>query len=571
VNARRDSAGRPFPAWIPVLVLTALAFWIRIRGLPGSWGSDSLTYLEACRSGAPGTTDPRAERWLALTLVRGALRLGGESPASASVPGVILSAAVVPVLWLGLRRRLGDTLALLPCVLWTFLGLALEEVVEISTDVLAALPTAFAVWGLAEAARRTERRILPLVAAGVALGVGATLKESALFALAGFSAGALTIGRGRERWRHAALVALPGLALFAAGVLFVNPKRVGDASAYMAWDPAFIPAGGAAFVRRVTIEIPQALLTATGAYGLLFVAALPLLVRLPFRALRGDALAAASLAGLLAFDVLPISFAKWSLLPASRPRYLLCLMPVLLAALADALRERPATRAERGASLAAALLGLAFVGRAPWTLVVLPVGLVLTAWTSFPDRVRERLDERTRLALAAAALLATTVAWRSLPSMPTSAEWIVAGAAGVVVTAPWLVGRDRGGPAPYAAVGGALVLAIAMARARFVPDPGWDVWSHLPPAGRVYAESIAGRRLLAAATSAGADERRVVLLAPDAAPPSGLAPEDRVVARDLPLAGGATNFADACRMPDSGLVRVPAGLGETLIFEPSPR
>ena len=38
-----------------------------------------------------------------------------------------MSAAVVPVLWLALRRRVGEALALLPAALWTFLGSDLEE------------------------------------------------------------------------------------------------------------------------------------------------------------------------------------------------------------------------------------------------------------------------------------------------------------------------------------------------------------------------------------------------------------------------------------------------------------
>lgn len=567
-----DSSRRPpFPAWAPVALLAALAFWLRVRGLPGTWGSDSLTYFEACRASDPLSTDPRADRWLAVALVRTALRLGGWAPAAASVPGVLLSVAVVPVLWLALRRRLGDAMALLPCAIWTFLGLALEEVVEVSSDVMTALPVAAAALGLVVAAHRMERRILPLVGAGLALGVGATLKETTLFAAVGVAAGALTIGRGAARWRHAAAVAVPAFAVFGAGVLLVNPHRIANASEYMAWDPAFVPAGAAAYIRRMTVEIPLSLLTATQAYGLLFVVSLPLLARLPFRALRGDPLAAASIAGLLAFDVLPISLASWSLLPATRPRYLLCLVPILLGAVADALRERPASKAERWISLAAAAAGFRFVGESPWTMIVVPIGLVLTAWPALPDPIGPAFADRRRLGLSAALLVAATVAWARLPGGPTSAEWAVAGAVGAIVTTPWLVGRDRGDPLPYFAVGASLVLAVAMTRSRFVPDEGWDAWSHLPPSGRVFAERIVGRRLRAASAHAGADGDRVVLLDETAAPPRDLAPADRVLVRDLGSLAHGLRLADACRAPGSGLRDTGARLGDTVIFAPAPR
>jgi hypothetical protein len=571
VNRGAPSTRAPLASWAPVALLAALAFWVRARGLPGTWGSDSLTYFEACRAADPLSTDPRADRWLAVALVRGALRLGGWAPAAASVPGVLLSAAVVPVLWIALRRRLGDALALLPCAIWAFLGLALEEVVEISSDVMTVLPAAAAVLGLLAAAQRTERRLGPLAGAGLALGVGATLKETTLFATVGFAAGAFTIGRGAARWRHAAAVALPALAVFGLGVLLVNPRRLGNASEYMAWDPAFVPVGAAAYLRRMTIEIPMSLLTATQAYGLLFVVAIPLCVRLPFRAMRGDPLAVASLAGLLAFDVVPISLSTWSLLPATRPRYLLCLMPLFLAAITDALRERPTSQAERWASLAAAALGFRFVGESPWTLIVVPIGLLVTAWPALPDPIGSSIPQRRRLSLSAALLVAATVAWARLPAGPTSGEWAVAGVVGALVTTPWLVGRDRGDPFPYFAVGASLVLAVAMTRSRFVRDDGWTAWSHLPPSGRVFAERIVGRRLRAASTAAGADASRVVLLDETAAPPSDLGPTDRVLVRDVGSLAHGLRLADACRAPGSGLREVPARLGDTVIFARAPR
>jgi hypothetical protein len=566
-----DLSRRSLPGWAPVVVLTALALWVRLAALPGTWGSDSLTYFESCRAADAASTDPRANRWLAVALVRGALGLGGWAPFAASVPGVLMSAAVVPCLWAALRRRLGDGLALLPCALWAFLGLGLEEVVEISSDVMLVLPAALAVWGLVAAAADEERRTARLAAAGVALGVGATLKETMLFALVGFAAGALCLGRGRQRLRNAAALALPALALFGAGVLLVGPDRIHNASEYMAWDPAFIPAGRDAFLRRVTVEIPESLLTATQAYGLIFIVSLPLVARLPFRAARGDPLAVTALAGLAAFDVLPISLKTWSLLPATRPRYLLCMMPVLFAALADTLRERPASKAERWTSAAAAAAAIAFIGKTPWTMVLVPPGVILAVWPALPDAIARGLSDRLRLGLAAGVLVAATVAWSRAAGAPSPADLAVAGFAGALVTTPWLVGRDRDGPAPYFALGAAVVLAVASTRARFVPDDEWTAWSRLPSAGRVFAERIIARRLAAAAVSSGADASRVVFVESAADMPGDLRPDDRVLARDAGPLGGGLRLADLCRLPGSGLVEAPAGLGEAVLFAPAPR
>jgi hypothetical protein len=554
-----------------VVVLTALALWIRLAALPGTWGADSLTYFEACRAVDPSQMDPRADRWLVLALVRASSRLFDWSPAAASLPGVLFSAAVVPVLWLALRRRLGDSLALLPCALFAFLGIDVEKVVAISSDAMLALPAAFAVWGLVSAADRDDgRTVLPLVLAGVACGVGVTLKETMLLATAGFGAGAFCIGRGRERFKNAAAVLVPAALLFGAGLLF-DPRRVENASKYMVMDPEFVPAGPDAFLRRVTIELPQLLLTATGAFGLLLVASIPLLVRLPFRALRGDPLAAAALVGLLAFDVAPVSLEGWSLLPATRPRYLICFVPALFAALVDALRDRVESKAERWTSLVAAVLALKFAGGSAWSMLLVPPGLILAAWPALPAPVASIVPERARLGVAAGVLLAAVVAWSGVVRAPSTADWVVAVGVGVLATTPWLVGRDDRGPAPYVAAACATVLAVAMARSRFAPDEGWTAWSRLPATGRVYAERVVGRRLRAAAVAADADPARVVIVESDADRPSDPGPEDRVVARDVGPLGRGLRLADFCRLPGSGWREASPKLGEAVIFEPAQR
>ncbi len=570
VKSVTDSPPRAFPAWAPPALLAALALYVRLRGLPGAWGSDSLAYFESCRDDHVGAMDPRSDRWLALVLIRASLRASHWSPAVASLPGVIASTAVVPVLWLALRRRLGDALALVPCALWAFLGLDVERVVTISTDAMVALPAACALLGLVVAARRDDGRTAPLVAAGLACGIGATLKETMLFATVGFAAGAFCVGRGPRRWKNAAALAVPALVVFAASLL-VTPSRVVNASQYMVDDPKFVPAGGAAFLRRVTVELPELLVTATQAFGLLFVACVPLIARLPFRALRGDPIAATTLVGFAAFDVGPVSLKGWSLLPGDRPRYLLCMMPTLFAALVDALRERVVDRTERWISLGAAAAALWFAHGSTWAAFLVPPGLVLAAWPALPEPVTRVLSERVRLGLAGGVLIATCVAWTGLAATPTRADWTVAVAAGVLVATPWLLGRDHASPAPYFAAGTAIVLAVAMARSRFVPDEEWTAWARLPPAGRVYSERLVGRRLRAAAVSAGADPSRVTIVESDADRPRRLAPDDRIVARSAGPLDRGLRLADACRLPGSGLVEDPVALGECAIFAPAPR
>jgi len=567
--SRHESPTRPFPAALPLVLLTAAALWIRVAALPGSWGADALTYFEAARADDPLAIDPRADRRIVLALVRGALHVA-RSPAAASVPGVLLSVAVVPALWFALRRRLGDSLALLPCVLWAFLGLDVEKVATISSDAMLALASALALAGLVAAARRESRRAAPLLAAGVACGIGAALKETMLFATAGFVVGAFATGRGRGRWRDAALVAAPALVVFGAALL-VNPHRVANASQYMVADPEFVPADRRAFARRVAIELPELLLTATQAFGLVFVVALPLLARLPFRALRGDPIAAAACVSFVAFDAAPVSLQGWSLLPGNRPRYLLCLMPILFAAIVDALRERVESRAERWTSLAAAAVALWFAKSSTWAAFLVPPGVALAAWPALPAPISSLLEERTRLGVAAGAFVACAVAWTSLVRAPSPLEWTILAAAGALTTAPWLVGRDRRSPAPYFAAGCAMTLALAMSRARFAPDATWSAWSRLPPTGRVYAEHLVGRRLRCAAFFADADASRVVLVERDADRPRNLAEDDRVVARDEGPLDKGLRLADLCRLPDSGLVEAPSKLGELVFFAPAPR
>jgi hypothetical protein len=431
------------------------------------------------------------------------IRGGGPSPAVAwaCVPGALASAAVVLVLWRALRGLLGDTTVLLPGALWAFLGVDLQSAGQFRPDAFFALASALALWGLLAAQRRTAAIVV---------------------------------------------IATVGSAVVAALALVAADRPEARAA---------VPSSAAA------LGVGQLLLTDSAAFGLLFVAALPLLARLPFRALRGDPVAAPALAALVSVAALSVVLGR-----APQARDLAAPAPILLAALVDALCDRGVSRVERWTSLLAAAVGLRFALDSNWARVVVPPALALCAWPALPDAVAKILGERTQLGLASAALIVATVAWPSHSFEPTTLDWIVAAAAGALVVSPWLVGKDGDKPWPRFALGAALVLAVATTRSRFVADPAWDVWARLPSSGRVFAERIVGRRLLVAS---GADASRVVLLAERSPAPKGLALDDRVVALDEgPLLGGL-RLADACRLPDSGLRPEGAPLGEVVIFGPS--
>jgi hypothetical protein len=534
------------PPWALAVSLTLLCLTLRLQALPGDWGTDALSYAETALSGRGPDADPRTQRRLFLALAGGAWRLGGHDPAWASLPGVLLSACVPTVLWLALRSRVGAGLALLPAALFTFLGLDLEEVVELSADAALALPGALAVAGLVVAQRRVgaagrPARLAALALAGVAVGVGVALKETMLLAALGFLAGSLALGRGRERLWNAVAFAGPATLVTGVALALASPERLAVASQNIAAVEAPVRWGAAGFLYRFTVGLPANLLTATGAWGVLFVGALPLLLRLPVRALRGDALAAAAVVGLLAFAWAPVSLERYALLPADFPRYLLCLVPVLFAALVCALAEPPRGRVERGLVWAGAAVGLLFASRSPWTAFVVPAALALTAWPALPSRVAERLPERARLALVSSALLLAVVTdWR-LERVLGAAGWAwvaVVGVSAAVAAWAWRV-RAALVAAPV------LALATALTLARFPPDPTWDLWERLPARGAVFADQRLARQLR---LSAVGDAERLARVLPlgTALPP--LVADDRVlVLAATPL--GARFSADPTLRP----------------------
>jgi hypothetical protein len=53
--------------------------------------------------------------------------------------------------------------------------------------------------------------------------------------------------------------------------------------------------------------------------------------------------------------------------------------------------------------------------------------------------------------------------------------------------------------------------------------------------------------------------------------PRTLAQDDRVLARDTGSLSGGLRLADVCRLPGSGLVEVPPGLGDAVLFAPAQR
>lgn len=511
----------PALAWAALAALVALGLWLRLRAAPGPWGTDALGYAERALADGPGAADTRSQRVVFVALVRAGLGLTDGAPIGASLPGIALSAIVAPALFLAARFRAGAWLALLPAAIWAVLGLDIEETVEISADAATALPAALAALALAAARHRHERGDGPaalrwLVAAGAACGAGVLVKETALFALAAAAAGALFVAPpANATWRRRAacatavvVAAVATIALGAAAGVLQRPEvAAGEPMrAPIRWDAP-------GFAARVTFGVPQMLLTATGAFGMLHVVALPLIARLPFRAARGSVFAAASLAGLVAFDLCPVSTAEWAVLPATFPRYVIPVLPFWLLALVETLGDTDTTRAERAASLLAAAAGLAFAGRSVAAGVLVPPALLLAAWTCLPVTWRRRVPASHSFALAAAALVCAAVA---------------------AFTTPW---------------------------ARTSPDATWSAWSVLPATGTVHADRLVGRRLRIAARATPADAARVRLLDDELPPPASFAPGDvLLVRRGTRLAASAAARGDLRATDDA--------LGETVVFRP---
>jgi hypothetical protein len=496
-----------------------VGLWLRLRAIPGPWGSDALGYVERVLADMGGASDTRSQRVLFLEVVRAGLGWSDGRPAGASWPGVAASAVVVVLLAIAGRRLLGRWAGLLPAALWAVLGLDVEEVVEVSADALAALPGAAIALALVAATLAVRSGRSPraaFVAGGAAAGVGYLVKETTLFPAAGLAVGALLLGRGRGRLANVAWVAGTALLVVGAAALVGVAPRPAVASVELAASPEPVHWDEPGFARRMTFGVPVTLLTATGAFGLLHVVALPLVARTVVRALRGEPLAAASLTAIAVFVVMPVSFHRWGVLTAQFPRYLLPALPLWLLALAQTLVDPPGSRAERVAAWAGAALGFAFLRADVARWLVLPAGVTLTLWSSLPEAWRARLPAVHVRGLAAVALVA---------------------AAATAFATPW---------------------------ARTRPDPTWDAWAVLPRGGTVHADRLVGRRLaLATRHAPGADATRIRLL-DGPPPPETIAPGDLVLVRR----GSALAAAMSAR---TELTPVPLDLGETLVLRRGPR
>lgn len=514
--AGRGATRAALTAVVVLVLLVALGAWLRVRAIPGPWGADALGYVERVLQGSDGAPDARSHRHVFLALVRAGLALSDGRPEGASWPGVAASAAVVVLLCAAARRVAGAWTALLPAALWAVLGLDVEEVADVSADCVAALPGAVAALAFV-AALGSQRGGRPPVAAlcacGAAAGAAVLVKETALFPLMGLVAGAALLGTGpRQRAARAGCVAGAAAAVVAAATAAGFAQDAGIASADAAAAPGRIRWGDPALLSRLVLDVPRMLLTATGAFGFLHLAALPLVARVVVRAARGDALPAAAVASMAAFVVTPVSWDHPALLTAGFPRYVLPLFPLWLTALTDTLAAEPRSRVERWAALAAAAAAVvAGVRAGAWWVV--PAGALATSWSAVPEQVRGSVPRAAADALAAASLVAATA---------------------VSLTTPL---------------------------ARTAPDPIWTAWPALAGGGRIHADRLTGRRLaVAARTAPGADASRIALLDGPSSP--ALAPGDWLLVRD------DTPAAAACRaLAASGALRT-AGvrLGATLAF-----
>lgn len=479
--ALRETDAVRTAALAALAIVVCAGLWLRLRAAPGPWGTDALGYAERALGGGEGAPDTRSQRVVFLHVVRAALGLGHADPLAASVPGIALSAIVGPVLFAALRPRIGSWFALLPAVLWAVLGLDVEETVELSADAATALPGAVVVLALARAQADPARALRWIVAGGAAAAAGFLLKETAAFAGAGLVAGAFVIGRGSERGRLVAAAVLAIATVLAVGAACGLLTSPGVVSHEMSWAPAAIRPGNPRFLARLTTDVPVMLVTATGAFGVMHAAALPCFARFAFRAVRGDGIAAAAVVGLVAFAVTPISFASWALLPATFPRYVLGVMPLVVAAIGATLADAPATRGERVAGWIGAALSLPFLGHGAVEDASIVLAAVASAAATLPFGSR---DPRSR--------------W----TVPARAAWAAALVAGALC---WL-------DTPHA---------------RTRPDPVWTAWGELPATGAIVAQRPLGRRLAIAARSVPtADASRLRLW--DETPPEA-APGDLVI------------------------------------------
>lgn len=571
-NTDRGLAPSSRPAVILLAFLVLVAAWLRLGGLPGPWGTDALSYMETLLRGTPTGSDPRSQRVVFLTLVRLGTRLTTSPVIGASLPGVLLSVAVIPALWAAGRRSLGSYGALAPAALWCVLGLDLEEVVEVSADAALALPVTLALLLVLSPGRAGQRPLHRLTGAGVLLGLAIVLKETAVFATLGVAAAAWAAAPQTNRPVRAgafrtAAVAVPAACVAIVLTLVLTQNRLGVVSGNLAESAALVRAGDPGFLRRMSIGVPELLLTATGAFGLLLVGALPLLARLPFRAFRRDAPAVAFLVGLAALAWCPVSLAPFAVLPARFPRYALALIPALLLALAAAWRTMPAEdrcgRIERAAGIAGLAVALLFVSPdAAGTWVILP-GALLAAYPLWPADWRRRCDTQFMgCATLAMGLLLSVMAWsyEAPPDTPATG-WLGFAVVFVILLARWTGARVDLRGLFIAGLG--LSYAAGTAALRFAPDRSFDAWSELPGAGAVFAERVLVRRL---AISAHDDPTRDAsrLRVWDGGEPPALGPQDRLLVR---LRSPALDRAQA----SDSLASLPPRLDEAVMFGPAAR
>jgi 4-amino-4-deoxy-L-arabinose transferase-like glycosyltransferase len=118
--ALENAPGRPSrAALIALVVILAVAGWLRLAGLGRlSFWADEFPHAVAARSMIQGhgpvlPSGREYRRALAhTTAVAASMKVFGEHESAARVPSALLGLATVPALWFALRRRFGETAAL---------------------------------------------------------------------------------------------------------------------------------------------------------------------------------------------------------------------------------------------------------------------------------------------------------------------------------------------------------------------------------------------------------------------------------------------------------------------------
>lgn len=479
-----------------LVVLLVVHLWLRIGSLPGPWGADALRYLEVALGAEGAGDDPRTRRRVVLGLVELGLALFGRSPSAASVPGILASALVLPLTWLALRRSVGPWYALAPALVWTFLGVDIEETREISADALLAPFGAAVAWALSalEGAReRDPSRLGAAVGLGLALGLGFLVKETFVFVVVGAAVASLVL---RPGWRPLLIAGGLALVLALVGEATLGP-RLGNASADMARVDAPVALDDPAFLRRLTIDVPLLLLTADLAFGRVFLLLLPLLCLLPLRALRGAPIAVAASVSVLAFMWMPVSLDRWVVLPAHHARYLMGALPLLLVALTRALRSTGAWRGDSVLLVLGVLLALPFLVGMGWAGVCVGLGLA----SLVVPRVLGGAHVEARLTAGHLVALAALLA--ALPHVGAGVSCLaVALTLGLACVRYQRRGRRlRLG----LSIGIVAIVGVMQIDLRFVPDRTWNVHEIGSTGVPIAADPIAARRIHLGALLAGSD------------------------------------------------------------------